>query len=811
MNRSAKWFRIYIAVAAFNLLTISGSLFLNHRFMNIQVDSIGVNEEWAKWLERFAQLAVLGGAVNAPGNDVFDSQDVAGESARLATALARFEEACADAESTLAANVPVASARLLGQDLTAVRWAMKEMTGEAEMIFSSFRQKQPTEAGKRMANMDRKYAHLNASLEQLRAHVRHIHAEDFNEQHSKAAGLRRYGLAIASAVILMVLVFSIHAHRMARAMRQTDTELQLEVAERRRSEHSVLESRRFLQSTLDALSAHIAILDESGVIVSVNAAWDRFASDNEHAVTGLGAGRNYLEMCDQSRGECAEEAPAVARGIRAVMAGELEEFRLEYPCHRPKEKRWFIVRVTRFGAEGARRIVIAHENITERKQAEERLRAALHEVESQQFALNESSIVGITDRRGHLTYVNDKFCAISKYPREELMGQDHRIINSGHHSKDFFKKLWTTINHGEVWRGRLCNRAKDGSLYWVDTTIVPFKDESGTIMQHVVIRSDVTDQVRAECELDKAHKKLLDVSRQAGMAEIATGVLHNVGNVLNSVNVSAHLVSDQARKTPVADLGRVVALLREQGANLGAFFTSDARGPKVPDFLAQLADKFTRLQESQLIEVAALQKNVEHIKDIVAMQQSYARVSGLTENLSPVELIEDALRMNAGSFQKHEVELVRELPADLPLVCADKHKVLQILVNFLRNAKHACDDSGRPDKRITVSAVSENDRVRITIVDNGVGIPAENLNRIFNHGFTTKKTGHGFGLHSAANAVKEMGGSITVHSDGPGHGARFTLELPIEQLEGLIGPSGLDDSRSYLKSNTQDSKLISQA
>ena len=358
------------------------------------------------------------------------------------------------------------------------------------------------------------------------------------------------------------------------------------------------------------------------------------------------------EVCEQSRGECAEEAPAVARGIRAVMAGETEEFRLEYPCHSPREKRWFIVRVTRFGAEGARRIVIAHENITERKQAE------------------------------------DKMAELSR--------------------------------------------------------------------------------------------QLIATSRQAGMAEIATGVLHNVGNVLNSVNVSANLVSDQVRKTPVADLARVVALLREQGANLGAFFTSDPRGPKVAEFLAQVAEKFTRQQESQLTEVAALQKNIEHIKDIVAMQQSYAKVSGLDENLSPVELIEDALRMNSGSFEKHEVELVREIPSDLPSVCVDKHKVLQILVNLLRNAKHACEDAGRPDKRITVRAVNENDRVRIAISDNGVGIPAENLNRIFNHGFTTKQTGHGFGLHSAANAAKEMGGSLTVHSDGPGQGATFTLELPVE-------------------------------
>ncbi len=297
----------------------------------------------------------------------------------------------------------------------------------------------------------------------------------------------------------------------------------------------------------------------------------------------------------------------------------------------------------------------------------------------------------------------------------------------------------------------------------------------GAVVSHL----DITGRKRIEAEAAEMNQQLIATSRQAGMAEIATGVLHNVGNVLNSVNVSANLVSDQVRKTPVADLGRVVALLREQGANLGTFFTSDPRGPKVPDFLAQLADKFTRQQESQLNEVAALQKNIEHIKDIVAMQQSYAKVSGLTESLSPAELIEDALRMNAGSFQKHEVELARELAADLPQVCVDKHKVLQILVNLLRNAKHACDDAGREDKRITVRAVSDNDRVRITITDNGVGIPSENLTRIFNHGFTTKKTGHGFGLHSAANAAKEMGGALTVHSDGSGCGATFTLELPV--------------------------------
>ena len=277
-----------------------------------------------------------------------------------------------------------------------------------------------------------------------------------------------------------------------------------------------------------------------------------------------------------------------------------------------------------------------------------------------------------------------------------------------------------------------------------------------------------------------AHRKLLDVSRQAGMAEIATGVLHNVGNVLNSVNVSATLLSETVRKSPQPDLARVVALLREQGDTLGAFFASDPRGPKVPGFLAQVADKFARQQETQLKELDSLVKNIGHIKDIVAMQQSYAKVSGLTETLKVDELVEDTLRMNAGSFQKHEVELVRDIGADLPAITTDKHKVLQILVNLVRNAKHACDDAGRTDKQVTVRVTHGEGRVRIQVSDNGVGIAPENLNRIFNHGFTTKKDGHGFGLHSGANAAKELGGSLTVASDGPGKGATFTLELPVQ-------------------------------
>jgi C4-dicarboxylate-specific signal transduction histidine kinase len=174
-----------------------------------------------------------------------------------------------------------------------------------------------------------------------------------------------------------------------------------------------------------------------------------------------------------------------------------------------------------------------------------------------------------------------------------------------------------------------------------------------------------------------------------------------------------------------------------------------------------------------------LGKNIEHIKQIVAMQQNYAKLGGVTEDLKAVDLVEDALRMNEAAMERHGVKCVREFQ-DVPLVAVDKHKVLQILINLIRNAKYAMDDSGRSDKTLTVAILAgDNDRVKVQVSDNGVGIATENLARIFQHGFTTKQDGHGFGLHSGANAAREMGGNLNVESNGPGRGATFTLELPI--------------------------------
>jgi PAS domain S-box-containing protein len=319
-----------------------------------------------------------------------------------------------------------------------------------------------------------------------------------------------------------------------------------------------------------------------------------------------------------------------------------------------------------------------------------------------------------------------------------------------------------------------------GEVFWLLTTKVPWRDAAGKIIGLVGIGRNITAMKEAEGKLEQVRKQLMEASRQAGMAEIATSVLHNVGNVLNSVNVASSCVAENLKKSKGASLSKVAAMLREHEADLGSFFTNDPKGKQLPGYLSQLAEHLASEQAAALDELAFLQKNIEHIKEIVAMQQNYATSSGVAELVEVVDLVEDAFRMNIGAMERHRISVVREY-SEVPQISIQKHKVLQILVNLIRNAKYACDDSGKQEKQITLRISNGNGSIKIAVVDNGIGIPTENMTRIFNHGFTTRKEGHGFGLHSGALAAKEIGGNLIAFSEGPGHGASFTLELPIQQ------------------------------
>jgi len=317
----------------------------------------------------------------------------------------------------------------------------------------------------------------------------------------------------------------------------------------------------------------------------------------------------------------------------------------------------------------------------------------------------------------------------------------------------------------------------DGTTAWQVITKMPWRDATGKIIGTYGTAHDITAIKEAEAKLADTHRRLLEISREAGMAEVATGVLHNVGNVLNSVNVSTTLLFDHVRQSKIGGLAKLGELLRAHESDLPGFFGRDPRGRQVPGYLDTLSTHLAAEQAEMLKELASLRNNIEHIKDIVSMQQNYAKVRGVMESVAVTALVEDALHMNASALARHDVTLVRDYLAD-PVITVEKHKVLQILVNLMRNAKYACDDSGRSDKQMTVRVSADDGRVQIAVIDNGIGIPPENMARIFSHGFTTRQLGHGFGLHTGALAARELGGSLTVQSDGPGRGATFILEIP---------------------------------
>jgi len=300
-------------------------------------------------------------------------------------------------------------------------------------------------------------------------------------------------------------------------------------------------------------------------------------------------------------------------------------------------------------------------------------------------------------------------------------------------------------------------------------------DERKQAQAHLA--EEIAERKRMEQQVEKTHNELVEASHQAGMAEVAISVLHNVGNVLTSVNISSSLVADKVRHSRVVNLSKAAVMLRAHEADLVAFLAQDPKGKQLPAYLETLAQHLTEEQAQILKELETLRNNIDHIKEIVAMQQSYATRSGLLETLPISDLVEGALQLNQAALQRQQVQVAREF-APVPPVLLDKHKVLQILVNLVTNAGQACAESGKDDKHLTVRVTNGAGSVKVSIIDNGVGIAPENLTRVFNFGFTTRKDGHGFGLHSGALAAKELGGSLRLVSEGLGRGTTATLELP---------------------------------
>ena len=280
-------------------------------------------------------------------------------------------------------------------------------------------------------------------------------------------------------------------------------------------------------------------------------------------------------------------------------------------------------------------------------------------------------------------------------------------------------------------------------------------------------------------EQEELYRKLMDAARHAGMAEVATNVLHNVGNILNSLNISTDVFSSKLSELDMKRLQKLSHLLESHRDNLGEFFASDPKAQKVPEFLSALTDHYVRIVSESREELESLAKNVEHIRQIVSAQQGLARSNKIIEKVDTANLIRQAVQIEQDSFKRHAIEVDLLERGELNVV-VDPHELLQVFVNLLSNARNAVSKN-RVGKTIIVEAEGDEEFVRVAVIDDGIGISAENLDKIFEYGFTTRKEGHGFGLHSSANVMREMGGRLEVKSEGLGKGAVFTVYIPRKQ------------------------------
>ncbi|MGB3300226.1 MAG: PAS domain-containing protein [Phormidesmis sp.] len=424
-------------------------------------------------------------------------------------------------------------------------------------------------------------------------------------------------------------------------------------------------------------------------------------------------------------------------------------------------------------------------DISDRKQIEAQLNQSLKELADVKFALDCSANVAITDYRGHITYVNDKFKDISQYSRAELMDQTHRLINSGYHPPEFFEEMWHTVSNGHVWLGEIKNRAKDGSFYWVYTTIVPFLDEAGCPYQYVAIHNDITERKRAELclvqqakdleqafyDLQQAQTRLVQTEKMSSLGQLVAGVAHEINNPVSFIYGNVKPATRYAAS--------LVSLLKQYQIHY----------PNPPQAIADSLEEvdFNFISDDLLNLLASMKLGADRIRQIVSSLRTFSRKDEADKKSVDIHEGIDSTLLILGhqlKAQQHRaaIKVVKHYGHRLPVTCY-AGQLNQVFMNILGNAIDAMAEAHSPQLMISTEFADE--QVTIAISDNGMGMPEAVRSQIFNPFFTTKPIGKGTGMGLSISyqiVTERHGGSITCASSA-GSGTTFTIQIPQQQPE----------------------------
>jgi PAS domain S-box-containing protein len=372
--------------------------------------------------------------------------------------------------------------------------------------------------------------------------------------------------------------------------------------------------------------------------------------------------------------------------------------------------------------------------------------------------------------------VNPSLLALLGYGEDELIGQSPGLIFGEEFAQGSI--IENLLLQGSVSGIESSFLTRDGQLIPISVSGSLMQDEQGQFQGLVCVAQDITARKRMEEEKLELHEQLLDTSRQLGMAEVASDVLHNVGNALNSINVSIGVVADLLKNSMVGDVGRISQLFHKHREDLGNYFSNNPKGKQIPAYLEKLAGQLVEEQRVAVAELDRLRENAMNAQQCVAVQQDLAKLSGITEEISVIELVEEALTLNHELLETSQIDVSREFH-EIPQLIVDKHQVLDVMVDVIRNACQAMTSVSTKQLIVRAKLIpGPPDSVCLEVQDSGVGIASDDLIKIFGQGYNNQNGGRGMSLHSGALMAKNLGGALRAHSEGIGHGATFSLELP---------------------------------